>query len=99
MLRQCDDVRLSHEVPVICGRIARTSLAHKSRIESRMALRGNHTLRSSQACENIALARRDGLAMLQCISLTTAHNIVRQSNTSWGNLSFALFSALSQIVR
>jgi len=34
-----------------------------------MALRGNHTLGGSQACENIALIHRDGLAVLQCVSL------------------------------
>src|SRR5262245_692900 len=67
--------------PSTVGGLPAHLLAHVSRIESRMALRGNHTLGSSQASENIALARRDGLAMLQCISLTTAHNIVRKSNT------------------
>jgi len=52
------------------------SSARENYIESRMALRGNHTLAGSQASENIALAGRhvppvagiaahDGLAMLQ----------------------------------
>ena len=74
-------------------------LAHVSRIESRIALRGNYTLGGSQASENIALTRSGGLAMLQCVCLTTAHNIVRQSNASCGNFSLALLEALAQIVR
>jgi hypothetical protein len=74
-------------------------LAHVSRIESRIALRGNYTLGGSQASENIALTRCGGLAMLQCVCLTTAHNIVRQSNASCGNFSLALSEALAQIVR
>ncbi|MFZ0259034.1 MAG: hypothetical protein WAL36_03535 [Pseudolabrys sp.] len=74
-------------------------LAHVSRIESRIALRGNYTLGGSHASENIALTRSGGLAMLQCVCLTTAHNIVRQSNASCGNFSLALLEALAQIVR
>jgi hypothetical protein len=74
-------------------------LAHVSRIESCIALRGNYTLGGSQASENIALTRSGGLAMLQCVCLTTAHNIVRQSNASCGNFSLALLEALAQIVR
>jgi hypothetical protein len=74
-------------------------LARVSRIESRIALRGNYTLGGSQASENIALTRSGGLAMLQCVCLTTAHNIVRQSNASCGNFSLALLEALAQIVR
>jgi hypothetical protein len=74
-------------------------LAPVSRIESRIALRGNYTLGGSQASENIALTRCGGLAMLQCVRLTTAHNIVRQSNAFWGKLSLALLEALAQIVR
>jgi hypothetical protein len=79
----------------------RTSLvlAHESRIESRIALRGNYTLGGSQASENIALTRCGGLAMLQCVCLTTAHNIVCQCNASCGNFSLALLKALAQIVR
>jgi hypothetical protein len=75
------------------------SLAHESRIESRIALRGNYTLGGSQASENIALTRCGGLAMLQCVCLTTAHNIVCQCNASCGNFSLALLKALAQIVR
>ena len=52
----------------------------------------------SQASENIALTRYDGLAMLQCVSITTAHNIVRQCNASWGKFSMALLDALAHVV-
>jgi hypothetical protein len=79
--------------------VSRISLAPENRIESRTALRGNYTLGGSQASENIALTRCGGLAMLQCVRLTTAHNIVRQSNAFWGKLSLALLEALAQIVR
>ena len=75
-----------------------------------MALRGNHTLGGSQASENIAWAGRhvppvagiaahDGLAMLQCISLTATHNIVGVCNASWGKFSLDLFKTLLHIVR
>src|SRR6516162_298955 len=64
-----------------------------------MALRGNYTLGGSQASENIALTRRDGLAVLHCVSLTTADNIFRQSNAAWRKVSLALFKALLHIVR
>ena len=55
-----------------------------------MALRGNHTLGGSQASENIALTRGDGLAMLHCISITAAHDIVGLSNASWGKFFLVL---------
>jgi hypothetical protein len=77
---------------------SRISLAQESRIESRIALRGNDTRGGSQASENVALTRCDGLAMLQCVSLTTVHNMVGQPNASCGNFSLALFEALAQIV-
>ncbi len=74
------------------------SPARKSRIESRMALRGNHTLGGSQASENIASARGDRLAMLHCISITATHNIVGVCNTSWGKFFLVLLQALEHIV-
>jgi hypothetical protein len=78
---------------------SRISLAQESRIESRTALRGNDTRGSSQASENVALTRCDGLAMLQCVSLTTVHNMVGQPNASFGNFSLALLEALAHVVR
>ena len=82
----------------LLAHVSRISLAHENRIESRTALRGNYTLGGSQAFENIALTRYDGLAMLQCVSLTTAHNIVCQCNASWGNFALALLEALADFV-
>ncbi|MGB8617292.1 MAG: hypothetical protein WCD65_07150, partial [Pseudolabrys sp.] len=75
------------------------SLAQESHIEGRVALRGNYLRGGSQASENIALTRYDGLAMLQCVSVTTVHNIFRHCNASCGNFSLALLEALAQIVR
>jgi len=75
-----------------------SSLARKNRIESRMALRGNHTLGGSQASENIALTRGDGLAMLRRISITATHNIVGMCNASWGKFFLVLLQALEHIV-
>jgi hypothetical protein len=75
------------------------SSARENYIEGRFALRGNHTVGGSQASENIALPRCDGLAMLQRIPLTTAYNIGRKCSASWRKFSLALFKALSQIVR
>ena len=43
----------------------RCSLAHISRIESRIASRGNQTPSLCQASENIALTRDDGLTILR----------------------------------
>ena len=74
------------------------SPARKSRIESGMALRGNHTFGGSQASENIASTRGDGLAMLHCISVTAAHNIVGVCNASWGKFFLVLLQALEHIV-
>jgi hypothetical protein len=84
-------------MPYLCFS-SRFSLAQKSRIESRIALRGNHTLGGSQASENIALTRRDSLAILHCVSFTTPHNIVRKCNASCGQFSLALFKALVHVV-
>jgi hypothetical protein len=78
---------------------SRISLAHESRIKSRTALRGNDTRGGSQASENVALTRCDGLAVLQCVSLTTVHNMVGQPNASFGKLSLALLEALANVVR
>jgi len=66
------------------------SSAGENYIEGRFALRGNHTVGGSQASENIALARGDGLAMLHCISITATHNIVGVCNTSWGKFFLVL---------
>src|SRR5262249_46554365 len=77
---------------------SRFSLAQESRIESRIASRGNQTLGGCQASENIALARDDGLAMLRCVSITPAHNIVRQCNASCGKFFLALLEALEHVV-
>jgi hypothetical protein len=52
----------------------------------------------SQASENIALTRGDGLAMLHCISITAAHNIVGLANASWGKFFLVLLQALEHIV-
>ena len=86
------------ERQLVLAHVSRISLAQENRIESRTALRGNYTLGGSQASENIALTRYDGLAMLQCVSITTAHNIVRQCNASWGKFSMALLDALAHVV-
>jgi|SRR6478752_305134 hypothetical protein len=63
-----------------------------------MALRRNHTLGGSQASENIALTGRDCLAMLHCISITAAHNIVGLFNASWRKFFLVLLQALEHIV-
>jgi hypothetical protein len=74
------------------------SSARENRIEGRFALRGNHTLGGPQASENIASARGDGLAILHCISVTAAHNIVGVCNASWGKFFLVLLQALEHIV-
>jgi hypothetical protein len=98
--------RLREQQRIHCLHQSRQSLSHNSRfslpqescIESRIALRGNDTIGGSQASKDIALTRRDGLAILHCVSFTTAHNIVRECNASCGKFSLALFKALVQIV-
>jgi hypothetical protein len=74
------------------------SLAQKSRIESRIASRGNHTPAGCQASENIALTRDDGLTMLRRVSVTPAHNIVRQCDASCGKFFLVLLEALEHVV-
>jgi len=71
-------------------------LAQESRIESRIALRGNRPLSGCQASKNVALTRNDAFATLRCVPITHAHNTVRQCETSWGNLS--LLKALEHVV-
>jgi hypothetical protein len=83
---------------VLLSHNSRFSLAQKSRIESRIASRGNHTLGGCQASEDIALTRDDGLTMLRRVSLTPAHNIVRQCNASCGKFFLVLFEALEHVV-
>src|SRR5262245_56549503 len=85
------------EVDAICCN-ARCSLAPKRRIESRLALWGNHTRGGSQASENIAFTRHDGLAMLHCVSITAAHNIVGPCNASWRKFFLVLLQALEHVV-
>jgi hypothetical protein len=63
-----------------------------------MALRGNHPLGGSQASENVALTRGDGLAMLHCISITATHNIVGVCNASWGKFFLVLQEAFQHVV-
>ena len=74
------------------------SPTRKNCIESRMALRGNHTLGGSQASENIALTCGDGLAVLHCISIAATHNIVGLCNASWGKFFLVLLQALEHII-
>ena len=61
-------------------------LAQESRIESSIASRGHCPLGGCQASKNVALTSDDALAKLCCVSLTAAHNMVRQSTASCGNL-------------
>ena len=62
-------------------------LAQESRIESRIASRGNHASGACQTSKNVTLSSNDAFATLHCVSLTHAHNMVRQCCTSCGNLS------------
>jgi hypothetical protein len=62
------------------------SLAQESRIESRIASRGNCPLGGCQTSKNVALTRDDALAKLRRVSITAAHNMVRQCSASCGNL-------------
>src|SRR6516225_7353882 len=72
------------------------SLAQESRVESRIALRGNCPLSGCQTSKNVALTCNDAFATLHCVPITHAHNTVRQCETSWGNLS--LLKALEHVV-
>jgi predicted phosphoadenosine phosphosulfate sulfurtransferase len=63
-----------------------------------MALRGNYTLGGSQASKNIALTGRNCLAMLHCVSITAAHNIVGPCNASWRKFFLVLLQALEHVV-
>jgi hypothetical protein len=95
------DVRYGRiaDIPIQrCYYNAQFSSARENRIEGRFALRGNHTLGGPQASENIASARGDGLAILHCISVTAAHNIVGVRNASWGKFFLVLLQALEHIV-
>ena len=75
-------VAIAHVVRLIRG-----SLAQESRIESRIAVRGNYTPGGCETSKNVALTCDYGLAKLNCVSFTTAHNILRHCMTSCGNPS------------
>jgi hypothetical protein len=77
---------------------SRCSLAQKSRIECRIASRGNQTPGGCQASENIALTRDDRLAVLRRISVTSAPNIVRQCSASCGKFFLALLQTFEHVV-
>ena len=62
-------------------------LAQEGRIESRIAWRGNYTPGGCETSKNVALTGDDTLAKLNCVSFTTAHNILRHCMTSCGNPS------------
>jgi hypothetical protein len=62
-------------------------LAHEGRIENRIAWRGNYTPGGCETSKNVALTCDYGLAKLNCVSFTTAHNILRHCMTSCGNPS------------
>ena len=62
-------------------------LAQEACIESRIAWRGNYTPGGCETSKNVALTCDYGLAKLNCVSFTTAHNILRHCMTSWGNPS------------
>jgi hypothetical protein len=81
----------------ICSN-SRCSLAQESRIESRIASRGNQTPSLCQASENIALTRDDGLAMLICVSVTAAHNNLRHCSASCGEFVLALLETFEHVV-
>ena len=71
-------------------------LAHESRIESRIAWRRNYTPGGRETSKNVALTCDYGLAKLNCVSFTTAHNILRHCMTSCRNPS--LCEALEHVV-
>jgi hypothetical protein len=59
--------------------------AQESRIDSRIALRGNRILGGGQTSgNNIATPRDDTLAKTQSILLARAHNIICQRSASFG---------------
>jgi hypothetical protein len=72
------------------------SLAQESRIESRIASRGNCPLGGCQTSKNVAPTRDDALAKLCCVSITATHNMVSQCSASCGNLS--CLEALEHVV-
>jgi hypothetical protein len=76
--------------------VAGSLLAEISRVEGGIALPGNSPLGGCQTSKNVALARKDPFAKLRCVSITHAHNVMRQCGTSCGNLS--LFKALKHVV-
>ena len=71
-------------------------LAQEGCIESRIAWRGNYTPGGRETSKNVALTCDYGLAKLNCVSFTTAHNILRHCMTSCGNPS--LCEALEHVV-
>jgi len=73
-----------------------SSLAEISRVESGIALRGNSPLGGCQTSKNVTLTREDPFAKLRCVSITQAHNVVRQCSASCGKLS--LLKALKHVV-
>jgi hypothetical protein len=77
---------------------SRCSLAHESRIESRIASRGDRTLSGCQASEYIAAARDNASAKLRCVSVTRAYNIIRQCNASFGKFFLVLLETFEHIV-
>jgi hypothetical protein len=74
------------------------SLAQISRIQSRIASRGNRTPSGSQASESVALTEGNALAKLRCVSITTAHNIVRYCSAFFGKFVLVLFEAFERVV-
>ena len=54
--------------------------------------------RGCQASKNIALTRDDALATLRCVSITTAHNVVRQCSASFGKLVLVPVEAFEHVV-
>ena len=73
-------------------------LAQESRIESRIASRGNRSPGGCQASENIAAARGNTSAKLRCVSITHAYNIVRQYNASFGKFFLVLLETFEHVV-
>jgi hypothetical protein len=63
------------------------SLAKVSRVNSRIAPVGNRAPGDCQALDNITATRYIALAKLMCVSITHAHNTIRQWSASCGNIS------------